>query len=180
MHYNNLDIFIMKKILLILFLFSTIFCNAKEYYFEGIYCENGVKGCVREFITGDVTRIYFSWFKDKKTKTTDDIYYLSATSPIIIVKEKNRDKIRPEKNLQTIIDNYVENGIMQPISEINDGLVNNISCKYVDFKKKNIYQRCYCFIVKDQLFTIICTGTKKLDKLIEQYKIVNTFEYHPE
>ena len=98
----------------------------------------------------------------------------------------------PEKFLLDYVDRRIEasnNAIrknrVKSMSEVQDGSVNNVPCKFVDFKYKDFYRSVYCFVIDDEMFIIKIEGLKvgnerKMNTFIKKLKIVDTFEYIPE
>ena len=161
----------MRRILIVFLLLCSIMCNAKQYYCKGINFEYKKKSYPHEVISNSGVCIKFEeGFIEK-----------------IFVQNKT-----PEKFLLDYVDRRIEvsnNAIrknrVKSMSEVQDGSVNNVPCKFVDFKYKDFYRRVYCFVIDDEMFIIKIDGLKvgnerKMNTFIKKLKIVDTFEYIPE
>ena len=194
----------MKKLLVALFLLCTLFCQATDFYYEGMsfqykskvgkirlyphsVSENGTDWIYLSMIK-EPTKIVFAGF-DPQTLQNE---VLKSSSPIIISRIKNSKKT-PEKVLEAYIEALMEESMNLPkkqqvksVSDIYEGVVGNMPCKFVDVEKpKGDRVRQYCFAQNKDLFviTIKWSDVKKLNKLesiIEELQVINTFDFVPE
>ena len=184
----------MKKILVALFLLCTLFCQAKDFYYEGMSFEyqNRMGGGIKLYPKGceaeDTHWVFLSLIKNSPNNPV----VLLNNSLLSISCTKN-SKNNPEKVLTEIIDKTWEESANMPkklrvksISDIQDGIVGNYPCKFIDIEKpKGLRVRAYCF-QKGNYFiqlTVSWFGVKKLEKfeeVIAKLKVVDTFDFVPE
>ena len=161
----------MRKLLFFILLLCSIMCNAKQYYCKGINFEYKKKSYPHEVISKSGVCIKFEeGFIEK-----------------IFTQNKT-----PEKFLLDYVDRRMEasnnatrKNRVKSMSEVQDGSVNNIPCKFVDFKYHDYYRRVYCFMIDKEMFIITIDGVKVknekgMDGFVKKLKIVDTFEYLPE
>lgn len=182
----------MKKLLVALFLCSSILCQAKDFYYEGISFEyaSRMKGGIKLQPKGcEVENSHWVFFP-----------YFSSNNPVELLKYSllsisctKNSKNNPEKILTEIMDKTMEESANMPrkqrvksISDIQDGMVGNYPCKFIDIEKPKGHRiRVYCF-KKGNYFiqlTINWFGVKKLEefeKVIAKLKVVDTFDFVPE
>lgn len=180
----------MKKLLVALFLCSSILCQAKDFYYEGMSFEypSRMKGGVKLQLRGYETENSY-WVVSLP-------YFITSSNNLVellsISCTKN-SKNNPEKILMEIMDKTMEESANMPrkqkvksISDIQDGMVGNYPCKFIDIENPKGHRiRVYCF-KKGNYFiqlTINWFGVKKLEKfekVIEYLRVIDTFEFMPE
>ena len=182
----------MKKIFIFVLLFSTLCCHAKDVYFDGMSFEFKsqfpIKLFPREIETDGVSWIFLTINKN----IPQNVVSLLNGSLVAVSKQK-QDKQSPEKLLEEVIEKTMEQSANSPkkfrvksISEIEDGRINGIRCKYIDIENpKGVRVRQYCFAKDGYIIQISISwfGVKKLDKfekVIESLRVVDTFEFMPE
>lgn len=194
----------MKKLLVALFLCSSILCQAKDFYYEGMsfqykhkvdkvrlyphsISENGIDWIYLSMIK-EPTKIVFAGFAPQTLQNE----VLKSSSPVIISRVKNSKKT-PEQFLESFIEKTMEESFNLPkkqqiksVSDIYDGMVGDMTCKFVDVEKpKGARVRQYCFKKNNDLFVITISWTdvkklKKLEGIIEELQVINTFDFVPE
>ena len=184
----------MKKLLVALFLCSSILCQAKDFYYEGISFEyqNRMGGGVKLYPKGcDAEDTHWVFLSLVKNSPNNPVVLLNnSLLSISCTKNKNSN---PEKVLTEIIDKTWSESSNMPkklrvksISDIQDGIVGNYPCKFIDIEKpKGVRIRAYCFKKGDYFIqlTVSWFGVKKLEKfeeVIAKLKVVDTFDFVPE
>ena len=180
----------MKKLLVALFLCSSILCQAKDFYYEGISFEypSRMKGGIKLQPKG---------YETENSYCVTSLPYLITSShnlvELLSISCTKNSKNNPEKFLTEIMDKTMEESSNMPkklrvksISDIQDGIVGNYPCKFIDIEKPKGHRiRVYCF-KKGNYFiqlTINGFGVKKLEKfeeVIAKLKVVDTFDFVPE
>ncbi len=169
----------MKKLslLLVLLVFGVLTCNAqkkKQFFYKGIEL-HGVKGwTVLPSQDDNITKI--TCYKDELQMQ--------------LTKRGLPQNFNAERMLERVVERQMEQNLsasrksprIKMTSEVREGYINNIPAKYVDIEyTKDIAKRIYIFSTENQLFTIICTGTGRAEKSIENFsKILSSFVYIPE
>lgn len=180
----------MKKILILALLCSTLFCQAKDFYYEGISFEYASR------MNGGI-KLRFRGYETENSYCVTSLPYLITSSnnlvELLSISCTKNSKNNPEKKLTEIMDKTMEESANMPrkqrvksISDIQDGMVGNYPCKFIDIEKPKGHRiRVYCF-KKGNYFiqlTINWFGVKKLEKfekVIENLRVIDTFEFMPE
>lgn len=182
----------MKKILILVLLCSTLFCQAKDVYFDGMSFEFKSQGMIKLF-PREIEADGVSWIFLTINKNIPHNVVSLLNGSLVAVSKQKQDKKSPDQILEEVIEKTMEQSANSPkkfqvksISEIKEGRMNGIRCKYIDIENpKGVRIRQYSFAKDGYVIciTISWFGVKKLEKfekVIEDLRVIDTFEFMPE